>query len=308
MKVKTKKLLRVSLVLLLGLCALQALYSQRFQFRAQGDKNQDLTYVLGQTVEATIAVRFWHRGPAVDYFVTANAGTHAGGNVQNRQALSTAGNGLQYQVYDGSGSILSATNGITGSFPTFAAGGWQRSTLEIPLRILASAFPPAGEYTDTFDIELYIGSSATGTPVETEEISLTVTMPEIVDLQVGPPGATYGSYGQNYNINIDPALPGVGDGADLLVLANTSFALEVSSDNGGVLRIDGLEDTVPYRFRFNGSWITIGGTDSLRVTDAAQPTGIGGRSYSFFAEIDDYDTLPAAGTYSDVLNFTIVAP
>ncbi len=309
MKVQMKKLSRVSLVLLLlGVCSMQTLYAQDFQFRARGDKNQRLTYVLGQTVEATVSIRLRHRGPAVDYFVTANAGQHAGGDVQNRRAVSTEGNVLRYQVYDGSGNILSTTNGITGSFPQSTGGGWQETTIEIPLQLLPSEFPPAGEYTDTFALELYIGDSATGTPEETEEINVTVTMPEIVDLQVGPPGASYGSFGRTYSISIDPALPGMGDGADLLVLANTGFALEVSSDNGGVLRIGGLEDTLPYRFRFNGSWITIGGTGSFRITGTEPPTGIGGRSYSFFAEIEYYDTLPAAGNYTDVLNFTVVAP
>ncbi|TVR85347.1 MAG: hypothetical protein EA428_15930 [Spirochaetaceae bacterium] len=308
MKVKSNRLFRVSLLLLIGLCSMQVLYAQEFKFQTRSDKNQRLTYVLGQTVEETISIWLRHKGPAVDYFVTANAGQHAGGNVQSRQALSTAGDGLQYQVYDGNGNILSATNGITGSFGANNQGRWQETTIEISLRILASAFPPAGDYTDTFDLELYIGSSATGNPVETADINLTVRMPEIVDLQVGPPGASYGSFGRAYNISIDPALPGVGDGAELLVLANTGFALEVSSDNGGFLTIGGLEDTVPYRFRFNGSWITIGGTGSFRITGVEQPTGVSGRSYPFYAEIDTYDDLPAAGTYSDVLNFTIVAP
>jgi len=308
MKVKTEKMCKVALVLLLAVSSVHSLYAQEFKFQARGDKNQRLSYVLGQTVEGTISMWLRHKGPAVDYFVTANAGQHAGGNVQNRRALSTVGNGLLYQVYDGNGNILSATNGISGSFPQSTRGGWQETTIEVPLRLLPSEFPPAGEYTDTFALELYIGSSATGTPEETEEINLTVIMPEIVELQVGPPGASYGGFGQSYSIYIDPALPGVGDGADLLVLANTGFALEVSSDNGGVLRTGGLEDTLPYRFRFGGSWITIGGTGSLRVTGAEPPTGIGGRSYSFFAEIEFYDTLPAAGAYSDVLNFTIVAP
>lgn len=308
MKVKTGTIFKAALVLLLVLCPLQLIFAQTFQFQARGDKTQQLTYVLGQTVESTIRVRLRHRGSAVDYFVTANAGQHAGGNVQNRRALSTVGNGLLYQVYDGNANILSTTNGITGSFPESTRGGWQETTIEVPLRILPSEFPPAGEYTDTFALELYIGSSASGTPAETEDINLTVTMPEIVDLQVGAPGASYGAFGRSYSMSIDPALPGVSDGGALLVLANTEFALEVSSDNGGVLRIAGLEDTLPYRFQFGGSWTTIADTGSIRITGAELATGIGGRSYPFFAEIDSYDTLPAAGIYTDVLNFTIVAP
>lgn len=311
MKTQTTSHVRLrTACLIIVLCSfvVQGLAAQRFQFRAGGDKNLQLEYVYGSVVEGVITLTLRHRGPATNYFITATAGQNAGGDVQNRRAVSTAGEFMLYQVYDGNGNVLTGTTGISGFFPEYSAGGWQDRQVQVPLRVLGSQFPFAGLYTDTFDLELYAGTSAAGDPAETQDIRLRVTMPEIVDLQVGPPGSSYGMFGRSYSIDLDPALPGVGDGAELLVLANTSFALDLSSDNGGVLRMAGFEDTLPYRLRVGSTWLSISGTDPVRVTGAEPPTGVGGRSYALFTEIDTYDTLPAAGIYTDVLNVTIVAP
>jgi hypothetical protein len=295
--------------IILFLISLSAVHPFTLEIRARGGTrpiNENYPFPSSEPLQVQRTVTIRHRGAAVDFFFTAGPGLYSGGNYSERKARSAENAFLSYEVTDADGNDLTQTSGISGSFPARPGGGWSNVEVNFVVSLTPDQFPRKGEYTDEIELRLYASSTASGTPHATEVIELTVTMAEVIDMQITHPGGVYGSGVQDYEIEFDPVLPGMTRQADLLVRANTVFSVEIESFRGGVLTIPDDTSTIAYRFVFDGKTTSLPAASPVPATTGESPTSWGGRSFPMVVEIQEYGLLPTAGTYTDTLNITIL--
>ena len=248
----------------------------------------------------------------IDYLVTFGPG--GSGDVNDRTLTNASGNSLDYQLMDSASSrnVLKDRNTatsdqevITGSF----SGSDQRQH-SFDLVLFSGQFPPAGTYTDSFPMRAYegqLGSIETFIP-RTANPSVSVTVPSIVRLSLVDPGGVFDPSDTDQRMDFGILQPGKTRQADLVVRANETFSVSLSSQHGGSLAITDPNETstIPYQLTFDGTTVDLSGGTSVTVLSGVGPTSLSGLRYLMEAEILSFD-LPTEGTYRDNITITVSA-
>jgi spore coat protein U-like protein len=248
-----------------------------------------------------------------DYFVDFTAG--GSGDVNNRTLTDGSGNSLDYQLMDSAGSrnVLKDRNTatsdqevITGSF----SGSGQRQH-SFDLVLFSGQFPPSGSYTDNFRMRLYEGQLGSAGWLDlggTANPSVSVTVPSIVRLSLVNPGGVFDPSDTDQRMDFGILQPGKTRQADLVVRANETFSVSLSSQHGGSLAITDPSETstIPYQLTFDGTTVDLSGGTSVTVLSGVGPTSLSGLRYLMEAEILSFD-LPTEGTYRDNITITVSA-
>lgn len=154
------------------------------------------------------------------------------------------------------------------------------------------------------------GTIAAETSTDTATLNLEGMVPSLVRIGFG--SVDTDTHTHDFEDLTDPATMNL----TLSYLANIPFDITVSSENGGVLVLDGdaegLGETIDYTLTFNGT--NVFDNDGRIVEGGARGIGSGDLVASVTAvDFDGIDEntpeteIPAAGTYEDTITFTITA-
>ncbi len=266
----------------------------------------------GTILTQTITIR--HRGIACVYFVTFSTGQS--GNFTARRASSGA-NLLSYQIYDSmSGrNVLkdltanpSLSEVLTGSFPA-SGTTWITQNISYTVHLPPGQLPPAGTYSDTIAMEVYVGTPAShGARQQRVSFSLGITMTAALDVSLVPTGAGFSASSTALTLDFGPLAAGGSRAGDLVVRSNSLNTITVMSQNGGVLKNPDLADTsqVPYQLTVNGTAIALPAGVPRPVATSAPATGFSGTRYGVSVIIGTFGWA-TEGSYSDVLTIQAAA-
>lgn len=297
---------KLLLFLLGGLISWPLSAQVQLVFQGNPGKPVNLTYSLTAVVESQTLADIRHRGPGTDWFMTLDSGLHSGGNPLGRKAASPTGKMLDYRILRGDGTVFTPVQGVAGTFPTKTGGGWNNAGANFTIQLVPDQFPEAGTYTDSIQVLLYQGTDSTGILKDSATMTLTVTMAQVVDMRITPPGQGYSAGTVNFTLDHSTLIGGEVRQADLLVRTNVPFSVEVASQNGGSLRNTVTGFLVPYLFKFQGGILTFSGTAPVAAVSAQPPSGPVGSVFSLETVTDAQGALPDSGSYQDILTFTVV--
>jgi spore coat protein U-like protein len=296
------------LLLLPGALSAQTLRFGSYPATVSGTYNPD----AGNTLTQTITIR--HRGIACVYFVTFSPGQS--GNFAARAARSGA-NALPYQIYDSmtSRNVLkdltanpSLAEVLTGSF---AASGttWTTQNLTYTVHLPAGQLPPAGTYTDTITMDVYVGTPAShGARQQRVTFAISVAMSPSLDVALVATGAPFNSASTAFTFDFGVLSTGGSRGADLVVRANSLNTISITSLNGGVMKNTdpGDDSAIPYQLLVNGSAIALPAATPRPIASSAPATSFSGNRYGISAVIGSWGWA-TEGSYSDVLTVQAAA-
>lgn len=279
----------------------------QLQFKGNPGAQANLTYSLQATVESIHTADIRHRGNATDYFFTLGPGLHApAGDSQRIARHDTSAAEILYTIVDSSGSAFTSTQGASGSFA--ASNGWQEVSIDYTVVLEPGQFPEAGSYEDEVELLLYDANGPSGAPtVSKQPLRLRITMDQVVDMQIFASGESYGFGSPDYTLSYDILLPGESRSAELGVLANVSYSVELQSEHGGVLLSADSSDTINYQLQFDGNPVDLAGGGTVTAVSGQPPTSPAGTQFPIAVEILPYSELPLAGLYQDTISITVQA-
>ena len=155
---------------------------------------------------------------------------------------------------------------------------------------------------------------------DTATLTLTGQVPSIVKIGFGSV-TTNGTLDLG-DLNANSPSGVTGTDTSVIYVANVGFTIDVSSQNGGVLTrqggaVSGFKNDVGYSLTFDGSGVSIpgAGTDVEIVsngtpgayTSSTIDIAVDPLSIDNFDETSTLTDVEAAGTYEDVLTFTITS-
>lgn len=243
-----------------------------------------------------------------------------GASYAARRATDGGGHQVDYQLYKDTGfanilkdvpDITSANDVVTGGF----GGGGTTQSLDYYFRIpynadVAPALLSSGTFTDSFTVNLYEGSDplSFATPVDTENVTVTVTVPKMIAISLVSTGSVFLENETTKNLNFGSMYEGQSTGLDLRVRSNAGFEVTFSSLNNGNMKHTSANSLVPYKFYVNGALLDMSaslGTPVVGLTRAGQ-TAMGGLAYPLKVVVGSVaaGTLKLSGTHSDSITIT----
>jgi hypothetical protein len=164
----------------------------------------------------------------------------------------------------------------------------------------------------TLILMMVFAGSLSAQAADTAELTLTGQVPSLVRIGFG----SLATETENHDFG-DLTAPAVLT-TSLRYLANVSFDISAASANNGVLALDGASDgfanTVGYTLTWDGGAVDLsGGTANLTT---ATPRGIGSFGFDVAVtpvSLEGFDDttveadVPAQGSYTDTITFTITA-
>jgi hypothetical protein len=258
----------------------------------------------------TITVR--HRGPAASYFITVSAGQS--GIFTSRNAMGDA-ESLQYQVYNNLSdrNILkdlsvspSIQETLAGSFAA-SVSVWKTQILSFTVCLLPGQLPAPGIYADNLILLLYEGTpDKHKKSADNTSLAISVTMNPVMDISLSEAGTLFNLAGASLALGFGVLEAGGNRSANLIVRANVTFTITVSSQYGGVLKtIDPLDSSqVPYAFTVDSLTVPLPAGTPQRILTSAPATSFSGISYQISVTIGSVGWV-SEGEYSDII--TILA-
>lgn len=227
---------------------------------------------------------------------------------------------VQYQLYRENSltnilkdvpDVTSANEVVQGGF---AGGTNLTQATEYYFRIpynadVSPALISAGTFTDAFTLNLYEGSDplAFVTPVDTEAISVTITVPKIVAISLVSSGGGFIDGQTTRNINMGSLYDGQATGLDLRVRSNAGFDVTFSSLNNGKMKHATANSLVPYQFYVNGALLDMSNSLAVPVSGLtrAGQTSMSGLAYPLKVVVGSVLGGPKlSGTHSDSITIT----
>ncbi|MCE5256912.1 MAG: hypothetical protein LLF89_08730, partial [Spirochaetaceae bacterium] len=177
---------------------------------------------------------------------------------------------------------------------TFSAVFWQTSSMS------------AGFYELPITFRLRNEAFVSGGVPSTPPIS-TITM--VLRFEIGTSSTIYfksGSY-EIFELAFDEVTAQTPKAFTISVQANFRFYLSLSSKNGGYLENPSTSDTIPYTLSIDGTTIPLSaGTYKFSKRQSSTGFGTNSKDYSAILTIGDI-TSYSAGTYTDILSFTVTS-
>lgn len=183
---------------------------------------------------------------------------------------------------------------------------------------------PTGSYGRMLTFSAYDGTLANpGPPVSLTNVNFAAAVQADMQVSVVPAGQAFdpGSTSQTVMLQTVDLQTAASSGLDLWVRANTGFNLQLTSQNRGVMRYSANpsdRSAVPYTLalRVNGSYVPVDLRNTVTLSAATGPTGLGGIDYPISVSVNSLsnaasfpvtEKLPLAGHYGDVITVTGIA-
>lgn len=277
--------------------------------------NIDISWDLNYTYQAVTYTISKTSVDACDYGIAFSRG---GASNYTRRMVGPGGVILPYQLYKEVSltNVLRYPSDITGSndviLGSFAAGvvPAQQFTfyLQVPLATATSpALKPYGTYTDTFDVSAYEGTDpvAFATPMTTSPVTVTATLPKIVQISIGNAGDGFDPGTADSTIAFGALSSGMIAQRELKVRTNAGYSVSFTSANQGKMaHTDPLVTTeVPYTVSVNAVPLDLSGGAATAATQAGQ-TSIEGNQNPIMVRIGNLDGA-LSGAYEDTITITV---
>lgn len=307
---KVKKLLLCGMMLIFAI----NVYSQT---KIRGEStNPPLLYGV-QSGEssgtATLGIRLDNNGNASDPFYLLVSGTSNGSPYGvGARRLYLAGNTNASSVpvllrLTGTTTEIGSTLVFNASTPVLSGTLLTNAFRYVNFTVAVPALPsntPDGEYSNTFLFSAYVGASAPpGGSLRTlasGTLAITVTLRvsfSSVSISLSTATFSFGSSlvaGNNYPTTPSPVV--------MTVAATRPYNLQVTSVNGGILKLATTTDVIPYSFTFDSQPYSLSSAPITLLSNESAGTKVVNMNFSIV-------NLPfvEAGTYSDSIMFTFIA-
>lgn len=179
----------------------------------------------------------------------------------------------------------------------------QLHTDSLVIEVPDGQFVPAGTYSDQILLQLFQDYSTVAGADEVMDI--VVTVDPIIGLSIGDVGSQYDPNGTSYSLDFGTLSPGDSMMAQATALSNTSYTIEVFSQNGGNMSHLEVGETIPYTLLIDTVPVAISPSSPVEViSGSATPST--GTAHTIEVVIGSFNWVPA-GDYEDNLSFTITA-
>jgi hypothetical protein len=280
--------------------------------------NLNLSWNLNFNYQAVTVAVTKTSAAACNYGITFTTG---GASSYTRRMLGGSGVALNYQLYGDSNfsfvlkdapDITSNTDVILGSFPA-GANLTQTVTyyVQVPFALAtAPIIKPYGAYSDTFTIKAYEGTNPVQfvTPITTRDVSLSVSIPKIVQLSLGASGDAFDPMHTANSVALGKLTTGVFAQRSLMVRTNAGYSVTFSSLNNGVMKHSnpGITTAVPYTITLNGGATNLVGsqTNPVSVLSGSGQTSLQGNDIPISITIGNIQKV-IAGYYSDTISINV---
>lgn len=166
----------------------------------------------------------------------------------------------------------------------------------------------AGLYTDIVQISIFrVHSNGELEFQKTQNYSVYINVPTELNVSLV-------NEGDAFNVNSTTKILDFGNleenetlGADIIVGANTSYQLKVSSMNNG--KLVNNTTVINYQFSVNGTNVPLNASKNNPVTigTGSGPTAVAGERYNAKVRILNIPENPDTGVYSDAITITAIA-
>lgn len=253
--------------------------------------------------------------------ITVNNGTKSADNVAYCMTFTLSNPGQQggmsfRLVNSGTGNILSlsgsptdSTQVISGSFASGTAAN-TNVIYSIAFQLDPSPLPAPGTYTATILEKLYRGSTfpPAGSPVDTNTLTITITVGSFYDLSVVPSGSFFSVGTTSQALNFGTLAAGAKLGADIVIRSNVSYSISLSSANHGALaNPSDPTSSVGYSLSSGAAQVSLNPGPGLIASGAAATFSNYAR-YSILVTISPFAGFPSAGSYSDTITVNLASP
>jgi hypothetical protein len=298
-------------VLIIFSASVAAVFSQPADIRIQGISSAvSLPFSMDSETSSVITFTIRdQRTTGSDFFVTFSPGSSG---IRNR-VLKNAANVLPYNIVKDTVSRIelldlslnpSENEVITGSFSN--PDSPRTIAYSVPVLLPPGGFGPALLFSDNITVSVYKGTLQSFEFMESKAVTISTTVPQLIDFSIVAPGSSFEFGSRDNTLNFGVMHIGLKRNTDLVVRANTVFAVSLSSLNSGVMRNTDISDdsAVPYSFVFNSVLLQL---DVPRTpVSAAGPTAYSGLRYPIELTIGDFG-MATEGTYRDVITITVSA-
>jgi hypothetical protein len=170
---------------------------------------------------------------------------------------------------------------------------------------LPSLVHPRGNYADTFTLSLYKGKiNGAYTLQSTRNVTFYYGILSSLSLSLVDSGAPYDPNDNGQNINFGTLEQGKRESFDLIVVSNSSYRVQFTSQNGGRLKHQSNNSYIEYITQINGSQVSLS-APTVAVNDSSNTANTGRRFPINFTvgKVSD----KAAGVYQDMITVTVTA-
>jgi spore coat protein U-like protein len=297
-----KKILTLMILITIGMSLYGAVTLKKVNTYQRAIYNNLTGFDISQGI--TVA----HSGDAEDFFITISGGIT--NNTSNRLLRSPDGDTVNYQMFDNPTrrtilrdlqDLPSSTEVLSGSF----VANEKKMDVEYYYSMPSGLFPAAAAYTDTLTVTLYSGTLNNFQEVESQNITVALTVRNDVQLSIVDPGGYFDPVQTTSTMDFGVLTSGTERHSDLIARSNTHFTLSLASGNGGVLkRTDLLENSeIPYSLYVNNAPFSLPAGQAVQIGES-DPTGDDGMRYQVRVKIDDFWGV-TTGTFEDVIQVTL---
>jgi hypothetical protein len=237
-------------------------------------------------------------------------------NSYQRNAFSVNGSSLNYNLHQNinmngilkeKNDALSSTEFITGIMSQPDTNYANNFFISAPSLASLNA-TSAGTYTDNIQVALYgyNPNSQKYSFARVTTFTVTFIVSKKVDISVVDEGAAYDHSSTSKVLDFGLLEMNAERGADVRVVSNTPYQVQLSSTNNGVLKLG--TSTISYQMKSNGANINLLSSQTAPVTiGSGTMTQTTGDRYNLkFKIIEDVDNK-SSGLYQDVITITAIA-
>lgn len=166
----------------------------------------------------------------------------------------------------------------------------------------------SGTFVDTVQISIYGYNESNRKYIFEETLGLTLlfVVPKVVQISVVDEGGEFNENSTTKVLDFGILAKGQEKGADLRVVSNSSYKVNVNSMNGGVLKQSG-GSTIKYTMKVNGAGVALPSGGSSTFLGSGDETTSAGDRFNLSFQITDSTTNLPAGLYQDNLTITATA-
>ena len=264
----------------------------------------------------------------VDWVVIAFGTGDAG--IFNPRSMYLSGNNLDYQLYDSisSGNILldyNAASSLDDLIVINVGGktGYFREKTSFEIEIPSGQFVPSGLYKDQpIAVELWGLLDLTGTGPQTTlsiadlanmelldslNFKIHTNASDVIRSAIVEKNGAFDFNSLPYKINFGTLTSGDIEEADLVIEATSSYSVDVESLRGNRLKHTKVAEYVNYTFTFDGSPVTLPAGATVNLVTNTPASFSPGDRYPMEIQIEATIGFVPAGSYKDILSFTITA-
>ena len=237
-------------------------------------------------------------------------------NSYQRRAYNISGNYLNYNLHSNinqSGILKDLGDAVTNN--EFLHGeapekhNHYSKSFFISMPGLSTTLVRSGTYLDIVQVTIYGYNENSGNYnfEEADYFTLLFHIPKRIQISLIDEGGAFDSSSTSKVLDFGLLAQGQVRGADLRVVSNASYQVNISSQNNGKLKMN-QGDTINYSLKVNGSNVPLAGSSTAPVLiGTGDLTTAAGDLFNLKFNILESTNYKSAGLYQDVLTITAIA-